>query len=138
VVIAKSMSVTSVSNRNVTPWSSSHRYSGSTIDSYWLYLKNRTPVKSGMPPMWWTKRCTYSFISSAECHSSKANMVRQYIQKLLAKNSLPKTSLIRLPSIDSRVARKSSVSSFCACSERVKSVPVPASLPCSTVARCSE
>ncbi len=53
----KSTSVTSVPYWNTTPCSSSHFTSGSTSDSYWLYLVNFSAEKSGSPPMWWTKRC---------------------------------------------------------------------------------
>jgi hypothetical protein len=50
---------------------------GNTSDSYWLYLVNFSVEKSGIPAIWWMNRCRYSFISSAECHSPKANIVRQ-------------------------------------------------------------
>ncbi|CPU67461.1 Uncharacterised protein [Mycobacteroides abscessus] len=54
---SKSTSVTSTWNRNVTPWSMSQRVSGSTIDSYWLYLVNLSAERSGRPPTWWMNRC---------------------------------------------------------------------------------
>ncbi len=137
-VRSKSMSVTSVAKRNVTPWSISQRVSGRTIDSYWLYLVNFSAERSGSPPTWWTKRCRYSFISSAPCHSSKANMVRQYSQKLLSRKSRPNTSSIRLPSSSSRVARKIFTRSFWARSFRANRPSVPASCPWRSVTRCKE
>ncbi len=76
-VRSNSTSVTSVSYWKRTPCSLSHFVIGSTSDSYWLYLVNLSAEKSGSPPMWWMKRCRYSFISSALCHSSNANIVRQ-------------------------------------------------------------
>ncbi len=95
-VMSKTTLVTRVSNCTFTPCSCSQAISGFTRDSYWLYLVNFRAEKSGRPPMWWMKRCTYSFISRAECHSSKANMVRQYSQKVESKKSWPMTSLILL------------------------------------------
>ena len=65
-------------------------------------------------------------------------MVRQYIQKLLARKSSPNTSLMRLFSISSRVAMKTLSMSFCAALLSVNLPMSGAGLPCSMVARCRE
>ena len=62
----------------------------------------------------------------------------KYNQKLLARKSAEKTSLMRLPSISARGARNILVTSFCAFSLRVNRPSVWASWPCFSVTRCRE
>ena len=84
--------VTSVLNWKSTPAASRYFCMGRIRDSYWLYLVNFRALKSGRPAIWWMKRWKYSFISRALCQFSKANMVRQYSQKVELKTSSSNTS----------------------------------------------
>ena len=111
---------------------------GRIIDSYWLYRVKRNALKSGRPPMWWMYRLMYSFISNALCQFSKANMVRQYSQKLESNTLLSKKSEIFLPYSSSSGVKNSFMISWEASSESANLPSVPASSPWLTVARHSE
>ncbi len=53
---------------------------------------NFSALKSGSPEIWWINRWKYSFISSALCQFSNANMVLQYSQKVDSNTSSSNTS----------------------------------------------
>ena len=80
----------------------------------------------------------YSFISSAECQFSNANMVRQYSQKLEFSTSSSKKSVIGLSYRSSSGVKNSFMISIDALSDRPNLPASPASLPRSLVARHSE
>ena len=105
------------------------------MDSYWLYLVKRRAVKSGRPPMWWIYRWIYSFISRALCQFSKANMVRQYSQKLELNTSSSKKSVMRLSCRSSLGVKNSFMISMAPLSEMLNLPSVWASWPRFSVAR---
>lgn len=80
----------------------------------------------------------YSFISSALCQFSKANMVRQYIQKFESNTSSSKKSEIFLPYSSSFGVKNSFMISMEALSVRANLPFVPASMPRALVERHSE
>ncbi len=80
----------------------------------------------------------YSFISSALCQFSKANMVRQYSQKLLFRTSSSKKSVMRLSYSSSLGVKNSFMISMAPLSDRSNLPSVCASSPRLTVARHRE
>ncbi len=80
----------------------------------------------------------YSFISRALCQFSKANMVRQYIQKFESNTSSSKKSEIFLPYNSSSGVKNSFMISIEALSESANLPFVPASTPRAFVERHSE
>ena len=88
--------------------------------------------------MWWMKRRIYSFISSALCQFSNANIVRQYIQKFESSTSLLNNSSMRLLYSCSSGVKNSFIISIAPASDRPNLPSVWASSPRRTVARCSE
>ena len=80
----------------------------------------------------------YSFISSAECQFSKANMVRQYSQKLEFSTSSSKKSVIGLSYRSSLGVKKSFMISIAPLSEMSNLPSVWASWPRFSVARQRE
>ena len=130
--------VTSVLNWKSTPASSRYFCIGRIRESYWLYLVNFRAEKSGSPPIWWMKRWKYSFISSALCQFSKANMVRQYNQKVELNTSSSNTSSMVLSYRSSSFVRNSFMISMQPFWLKLNLPSVCASSPLLTVARHRE
>ena len=80
----------------------------------------------------------YSFISNALCQFSKANMVRQYIQKFVSNTSSSKKSEIFLPYSSSFGVKNSFMISIDALSDSANLPFVPPSTPRALVERYSE